>query len=187
MLLLSKLMFLEGETANLHKSRYRVSDDHCFSLQTISGFTPISSGCFSGSTMLSKIIILAHGTQQGILVGWEMLNYMGFALYMQNYLGLRQAGLLSFKCCFLGGETFLEEFGSVLGAIRIGYMVAYRHVSITATFGNDVVSTASGDQDWLVRTNSNGTDKLLDAQRIKVVEGTHPTIPPAFSTRFWDI
>lgn len=178
---------MEADAARLYKDRYYVPDDHCFSLQPIAGFTPISSGCLGGSTMESKIIILSHGNQWIICVGPRPLNYRDFALYMQNDLGLRRAGLLSFKCCRLGEGTFLEAFRSILGAMRIGYMIAYRYETMTRTFGDNVVHIATGPLDGMERIMSSGRKKRPDELRVKVVEGNHPTVSPVFSMRFWDV
>ncbi|HBA9837240.1 TPA: hypothetical protein J1487_004152 [Escherichia coli] len=68
------------------------------------------SGFLSNCTLQSKVIILAHGTQDYIdCAPFGHMSPVTFLLSLYHSLGLRNAGIISFKSCNLGAGFFLEK------------------------------------------------------------------------------
>lgn len=179
-----------------YKARYQTPDTHCFSAQSIPGFSNLSPICLAGATMRSKIIIVAHSNET--VIGIDSIIIQGvqsqmkgkqFALHLYR-LGLRMAGLLSFKGCSLGQGQFLDELKEALDhvCLCIGNMVAYIGVANLTPWSNNITNipywtdVSVGPED--TKLHNNIGDKLPDQLRIRVVKGNVPVLPNIFSARF---
>ena len=111
-----------------------------------------------------KLFIVSHGEANG-----EIGNQDGGTLAADlKQWGLKQVGLITFKCCNLGRGSFLELFVSecTLHGITVGWVKGYTGAAIT-------YRGITGDPYEFVRGDHN-IPKFGDA-RYKIVQGNHPT------------
>ncbi|MFX2611655.1 hypothetical protein [Enterobacter mori] len=138
-------------------------------------------------TCQSKIIIMAHGAlpPERTCSG---LDAVLMARLLQ-LLGVTDVGLISFKSCYTGLDSYLGEFTVACKSnnIRFGWCLAYIDIS-TLTWIHPVtgkirylkrqVIGEREDADFLEYFASKGTRKAPDADRVRVVKGT-PGLPGA--------
>lgn len=104
--------------------RYGAAAQDCFSDQAFKGFQQDSLNCVN-SDLATKVIVCAHGCKQGLNGG---MDAAGTAKYLKD-LGVTQAGLIAFKACQVGKESFLDDLATALHQNRVsfGYLIAYKH------------------------------------------------------------
>jgi|KBSSwiStaDraftv2_1062776.scaffolds.fasta_scaffold07794_8 hypothetical protein len=121
-----------NESATTYRKYYSLPPSDRFvdeSSKADSGWTTLSSGSLSAITLQDKLFIVAHGSPTHVaeytarsladsLAGW----------------GLDEVGLITFKCCHVGRDTFLEDFVKYAGrvsGIKIGWVKGYRGAAQT--------------------------------------------------------
>lgn len=147
---------------------FQKSDGHSLDLDKYNGF-------LSHATLDSKIIILAHGTPDYIdaspLGDMYPINFLDF---LYNKMGLRYAGVISFKSCMLGSGFFLDKCKKncdlLFDRLKVGWWKAYKGIAATH-FSMNSCSFSSGEEDYYLRKESGCRDKLTDESRIKLVRG----------------
>lgn len=147
------------------------------------------AGFLSKSTILSKVIILAHGTENYIDASplGEMYP-VEFLSFLYNELGLREAGLITFKSCNIGKSFFLEKCAQscslVFKDLKVGWWKGYKDISATHFIPNSC-SFSSGVEDYNIRASSNVESKLSDDLRVKFVKGNIEVNPLYCSSPRW--
>ncbi|EFG6833426.1 TPA: hypothetical protein RXP34_003275 [Escherichia coli] len=135
----------------------------------------------SASTLQSKIIVLAHGTPDYIDCSpFGLMSPVQFLLFLYNELGLRCAGIISFKSCYLGSGFFLEKCSAncelLFKDLKVGWWKAYKGVAATHFLFNSC-SFSSGEDDYILRKKTEGGEKLSDDFRVKIIRGNHDVSP----------
>ncbi|EBU9822100.1 hypothetical protein ABSZ42_004876 [Salmonella enterica subsp. enterica serovar Newport] len=144
----------------------------------------------SRTTLGSKIIVLAHGTADYIDASPFGNMYPVFFLqFLYDKLGLRNAGLISFKSCMIGSGYFLDKCAQtcelVFKDLYVGWWKGYKQTSATH-FKTGSCSFSSGSEDYDLRENSNCEFKLNDDARIKFIKGNIYVSPPYASGKRWE-
>ena len=115
-------------------------------------------------TLRDKLMIVAHGGVDNVATK----NYEDLALALYNW-GLREVGLITFKCCLVGRSDFLEQFVRYVGpddTIKIGWVKGYRGPAIL----NYRLSTGKPHEE--IR-NDTASGSKSGASRYKIVAGIH--------------
>jgi hypothetical protein len=159
--------------------RYRIPITRFFVLAGSAGRSGHgTSSPLSEVDLTSKLIIIGHGHPWAI----EGMDHWQLAHKLFEF-GLRRVGLISFKSCYLGVDSFLDDFAAALNArgVRFGWLIGYRGPvwmmdGPTARDHHEVV----GPEDF-------GLHKVglknSDHERIRLVRGNTEVIIPG-SRRF---
>lgn len=132
-------------------------------------------GFLNRATRESKIIILAHGTADYIDASpLGNMNAIEFLIFIHDILGLREAGIITFKSCMIGSGQFLNKCagnaGLLFDSFKVGWWKGYKGISATH-FMNETCFFSSGEDDYYLRKKTNGRDKLPSNLRIEIVKG----------------
>ncbi|HBA9837748.1 TPA: hypothetical protein J1487_004723 [Escherichia coli] len=146
-------------------------------------------GFLSNCTLQSKIIILAHGTQDYIDCSpFGQMSPVTFLLFLYHGLGLRKAGIISFKSCDLGAGFFLEKCKTncelLFKDLHIGWLKAYKGISASHFLYNSC-SFSSGRDDYFLREKTNCESKLNDDIRVKILKGNVDATPCDIKGQRW--
>jgi hypothetical protein len=161
--------------------RYRIPITRVFVLAGSAGQSGHgASSPLAEVDLTSKLIIIGHGNPWAI----ERMNAWQLAHKLYEF-GLRRVGLISFKSCYLGGGSFLDDFARALDAcgMRFGWLIGYR--------GPVWMMDGPTEQDHheVVGLEDFGLHKVglknPDHERIKLVRGNAAVIIPG-SRRFGD-
>lgn len=184
-----------------YRGRYGIPHANCFRMEGggIKGTGDNGHSPLGELDLSSKLIVLAHGSPDTIeLMG---RSYHPSELFQLLYAcGLREAGLISFKVCYLGQGTFLETFKECAGrrsGVRLGWLSAYIDNACFMRPSDDAPESyrqvfRTGFRVGMQETNlcfdSHGTAaKFADAKRVKIIKGNAPAFPLLPSSRFpWD-
>jgi hypothetical protein len=123
-----------NESATTYRKYYNILAKDRFvppdqSTKADSDWTRLSGSSLAPVTLQDKLFIVAHGSTT------QVADYHANALAdtLASW-GLGEVGLITFKCCFVGRDKFLEDFvkyaGRVAG-IKIGWVKGYRGASQT--------------------------------------------------------
>ncbi|MFX2611788.1 hypothetical protein [Enterobacter mori] len=133
----------------------------------------------------SKIIVVAHGSPPPKVMCARLDAILVSRLL--RMLGVTEVGLISFKSCFTGLGSYLEEFtvSCTHENIRFGWCLAY--INATGLTWTDVATGESkyfrrqlvGAHDLYTYLLSGGYGKLPDSYRVRVVKGKL-TLPDEF-------
>ncbi|EMD3084762.1 hypothetical protein VQY72_002144 [Salmonella enterica] len=147
------------------------------------------TGFLSKSTVSSKIIILAHGTEDyidaspfGKMYPVELLSFL------YDELGLLEAGLITFKSCNIGKGVFLEKCAQncslVFKDLKVGWWKGYTDICATHFISNSC-SFSSGTEDYKIRASNSAENKLSDEIRLKFIKGNIAVNPLHCSSSRW--
>lgn len=141
----------------------------------VPGFSFATKSSLKGMTLASKLIVIAHSDES--YVGPCTPKALAREL---RKMGLRQVGLISFKCCMVGNGDYLEQLiQEASGCIDIGWALSYKGLS-TLRDGHLRIH-----DEKLALTFGILRQKHGDAARVKVVRGNVPVLPPhGWSERF---
>ncbi|MFX2611663.1 hypothetical protein [Enterobacter mori] len=136
-------------------------------------------------TSKSKIFIIAHGSRPPTVTCARLDGVLMSRLL--KILGVTEAGLISFKSCHTGRDSYLEEFAAACthDNIRFGWCLGYINYAGLCWKGLITGSTGYhkrqlvGIADSLLYHMSCGLGKLPDSYRVRIVEGTL-TLPEEF-------
>lgn len=148
------------------RKRYQLKDCNIITLTRKSRFE-ITGQELANLSLHSKLIIVSHGDENTLRTSFQgLINHFElFELLLD--LGLREAGVISFKACNIGSGFFLEKFKSELCSdMKIGYLLAYKSYSIEI-WGHEGI----GCFDTSLRFFSCGLLKLPDSFRVKIIKG----------------
>ncbi|HET8708294.1 MAG TPA: hypothetical protein VFM46_18450 [Pseudomonadales bacterium] len=155
------------ESASTYRKYYSIPAAKRFvetgeSHKTDSHWTRLASQSLSHITMADHLIIVAHGSVDR--VGNAGPN--GLANMLKSY-GLEEAGLISFKCCHVGRQSFLEDFlkAADKSNIKIGWVKGYRGRAATE-FGGLMKPRE-------IVTHKNSLGYKFGSKRYKIVKGKH--------------
>ncbi|MFX2611657.1 hypothetical protein [Enterobacter mori] len=151
---------------------------------TMAGELAAMSGVFAGKlTGQSKIIITGHGDEPPHVSCSDLGAVLMSRLF--KVLGVSDVGLISFKSCYTGQSTYLEDLTAACKreGIRFGWCLAYINWSGIATdlYCKKFYSRRQvvGFPDLLTYLISCGFAKLPDSFRVRVVKGSLE-LPPEF-------
>jgi len=187
------------DAAYVWRERYRIPTERSFSFryppgrslagQPPLGFKPLEPGSLSFSGLGTKLIVVSHGLPDGLALQRTILG-SGQVAKLLAVCGLREVGLLAFKGCLIGKGAFLDRLVAYLSSrnIGVGWLIGYKDVSRTQTLLLDTPASgprtygyeAIGTMDLLMR---NATEKLPDAERVKIVKGNRFVVPPGGASR----
>jgi hypothetical protein len=120
------------KSANDLKEKYQIPDEKCYSTLPAQGFTTKERNFLKQATVYSKIIIVSHGNGGEVIAkrGDQIGGYIPqrFCHFLVTVMGLKQAGILSFKGCSIGSSTYIEELREHLdrNKVKIGWLSAYK-------------------------------------------------------------
>lgn len=159
------------------------------------GWNTLTDECFLGQsaerpTMQDKIMIVAHGTPTYVGGGVDEngKDFEGENSYTAEILalamsawGIKEAGLITFKCCNVASGNFLEQFVGYAGKrdrMKIGWVKGYTGLAATDT----KMFTGKPTEDITVEVELPFFGKvnkpIYGDSRFKVVRGTHPFAVP---------
>jgi hypothetical protein len=103
--------------------RYAVPPQNCFADVAFDSFQKESADCVQ-SDLSTKLIVCAHGCKFGLS---SNLDANGVATYLKK-LGVSSVGLVAFKACEVGKDSFLDDLSDALdkNQISFGYLIAYK-------------------------------------------------------------
>lgn len=160
---------------NSYKRRYNIDNKREINIRKI-----IDNGGYTGNelsdvTISDKLIVISHADAKYLSVQrLGLISPFEFVELLFN-LGLKEVGIISFKCCHLGAKSYLEDINKELYCdIKVGYMSAYKRSAVTI-FGHEGV----GFIDSMIRLASAGLLKLPDRWRVNFVRGN--TQAPMYS------
>ncbi len=188
------------------RDRYQIPPERSFSLPYPSGgrlagevppgFTALGPSSLSFSGLETKVMVVSHGVRAGLALSGVALNGGDVAALLAGY-GLREAGLLAFKACWLGKSpsgclfwrrAFLDQLLTHLSRrdIGVGWLIGYKNVSRTHVVYIETPTVglhahafeAIGPADEALRSQSNGRLKLGDDERVRVLRGNRCVVPP---------
>lgn len=172
--------------ATAWKQRYAIPDHLCFTapLKTgysLKGYRPLTPGCLSFSDLETKIIVISHGLPTGIVINGRLSSARTVTDWLAQW-GLGQVGLLTFRGCWLGAGTFLDEMAARLTkcGIAAGWLLGYKYAVSQVGF---TAHECSGDADWRLRCRTKGRSKFPDSERVKIVQGNCDVVPPTGPSR----
>ncbi|HBA6820975.1 TPA: hypothetical protein J1W43_004730 [Escherichia coli] len=163
------------DSVKSYRKRYNIDSNREVNIREVI----VNGGCtgkeFSDVTIDDKLIVIAHADARylraqkiGLMSPFEFVELL-------SILGLKEVGIISFKCCYLGAKSYLEDIKNELYSdIKIGYMSAYKRSAVTI-FGHEGV----GFIDSMIRLISAGLLKLPDRWRVNFVRGN--TQAPRYS------
>ncbi len=148
-------------------NRYNIKECNIIRIRNIIEQGGIYGNELSCVTINDRMIVIGHAEPLFIRCqGRGNLSPFQFVELLYE-LGLKEVGIISFKCCRLGKKTYLSEIKNELyDEILVGYMSAYRKSAVTI-FGHEGV----GFVDSMVRLFSFGFLKLPNRLRVNVVKG----------------
>lgn len=162
---------------------YCVLTDQTFRPASMPGWMQSATpNAFAGRvTRRSKLIVVGHGTLDTV----GQYTPIGLTLRLM-VLGIREVGLVSFKCCHTGAGSFLDDFAATCDRMKLtfGWCIGYRHRAATLEDGHEVTTL----RDDLLWNCSGGRRKNPDSERIRLVRGTLPIpadIASRLGPRFW--
>ena len=131
------------------------------------GWTALGEGAsneLKKITMADKLFILSHGESNGQIGNGSSPDVL--ARDLKNW-GLKNVGLITFKCCNLGIGSFLEMFVSACSGkkITVGWVKGYKGIAKT-------LYDLGGTPYEFVRK---GIIPKFGDDRVKIVQGNHPT------------
>ncbi|MBS9009121.1 hypothetical protein KEQ57_23195 [Escherichia coli] len=160
---------------NSYRKRYNIDKKREVNIRVI-----IDNGGYTGDelsdvTIDDKLIVISHADARYLRVQkLGLISPFEFVTLLSN-LGLKEVGLISFKCCHLGAKSYLDDINNELYSdIKVGYMSAYKRSAVTI-FGHEGV----GFIDSMIRLASVGLLKLPDRWRVNFVRGN--TQAPMYS------
>jgi hypothetical protein len=131
------------------------------------GYTSVEDRAFAlrPMTIADKLFIISHGGANGVI--GEDKSPDTLVRDLKNW-GLKNVGLVTFKCCHLGRGSFLEMFVSACSqrGVTVGWVKGYTGLSRT-TYG------ITGEP-WELVLGDHKIPKFGDA-RFRIVKGNHPT------------
>jgi hypothetical protein len=168
--------------AQAWRDRYSIPLDRCFAYSdtAVDGFRPLEAKSLSFAGLSTKLIVVCHGLERGLVVQGELV----FAESMAGLLvawGLRSVGLLSFKACLLGVGTFLNDVEADLRRrrVEIGWLIGYRH-EVRLGLGRHEVADGADER---LRVATNWRGKQADEGRVKIVKGNVHVVPTSGPTK----
>jgi hypothetical protein len=182
LLLLDPQDFALRQSALRWKRRYRIPDHLCFSVGAAKGYATLHKKSLSLSNENTKILVICHGDSDN--VGVQGVGYAAqpFATFLR-YHGLRRAGLLALKGCYLGKAAFLDHLavGLQIHGCRVNWLIGYRGSAVQLPFcSHETV----GDIDFWWRLITLSHSKLSDHHRVKVIPGWPGAAPLPGSQRY---
>ncbi|EHR8377115.1 hypothetical protein K5Z09_004566 [Escherichia coli] len=158
-----------------YKRRYNIDNTSEVNIRNVIDNGGCTGNELSGVTINDKLIVISHSDSRYLRA--QKLGFLSpfeFVELLYN-LGLKEVGIISFKCCYLGAGSYLDDINNELFSdIKVGYMSAYKRSAVTI-FGHEGV----GIIDSLVRLASGGLLKLPDRWRVNFVRGN--TQAPGYS------
>ena len=174
--------------ARAWRDRYSIPMDRCFAYSNtaIDGFQPAEAHSLSFAGLSTKLIVVCHGLEQGLVVQ-RRLCFAESAAGLLVAWGLRSVGLISFKACLLGAGTFLNDVEADLRRrqVQIGWLIGYRH-AVRLGAGRHEVAFYDDERihvDERIRLATNWSAKQADEGRVKIVKGNVHVVPPAGPTK----
>lgn len=127
------------ESAEVYRAWEQVPDDRKWSDPVSDGWQELHRGCFRQAgipvpTLQDKLMIIAHGSLTHVGVensalespGGQGFDAQDLAVWLKQW-GIEEIGLISFKCCYIGAGTFLEDFiRESANKLRIGWVKGYK-------------------------------------------------------------
>jgi hypothetical protein len=134
------------EAAEVYREWEQVPDNRKWADPNSDGWQELYRKCFSGAgvpapTIQDKVMIIAHGSTSHVgtesSTGVETPGASGYdahdlAVWLGAW-GIKEIGLLTFKCCHVGSGNFLEDFVRNLGKanLRVGWVKGYKGAAST--------------------------------------------------------
>lgn len=186
---------------------HRVGSEFRFTSEKEANWSRFEDGCFKKlpngpPTLSDKLMVVGHGShdQVGLLahgdksgVGWTANQ---FAMKLWE-CGLKEIGLITFKCCDVGKANFLKDLSTEFGnfKMKVGWLKGYTDAVHIIERDSDDVKEAGGKKGDVYaaverpKTFFEGLSPFLSSDdyfvnykddRVKLVKGnTHVTITPA--------
>lgn len=149
-----------------YKRRYNINDDKVINIRQILERGGVSGKELINVTINDKLIVISHADAEYLRApGIGLITPFNFVELLSD-LGLKEVGIISFKCCKLGAKHYLLDIKNELYDIKVGYMSAYKRSAVTI-FGHEGV----GFVDTMIRLVSVGLLKLPDKWRVNIVRG----------------
>ena len=162
------------------KKRYEIPESHIIKItKTNRGL--VTGRELSAVSLRSKLIVISHGTERTLQTCFqgEINHFEFFELLLE--LGLKEAGIISFKACNIGKGTFLEDLRNELfNELEVGYLLAYKGYAVTVWRHEGV-----GFIDTSIRLFSCGVLKLPDHFRVKIIKGNASLRKTAVIKKRW--
>jgi hypothetical protein len=135
-----------NESAETYRVWENVPDNQKWADQEQTGWQGLENKCFKGKgipapTLQDKMMIIAHGSPTHVGVpasaAETIMDGSGYdanqlATWLANW-GLEEIGLLTFKCCYVGTGSFLEDFvrHASKKKLKVGWVKGYRGPAAT--------------------------------------------------------
>lgn len=137
------------DSSEVYREWERVPDKQKWADPKSDGWQELYKGCFSDGgvptpTIKDKVMIIAHGSTTHVGTESSAVENPGGAgynahdlAYWLNRWGIKEIGLLTFKCCYVGAGNFLEDFVRALGTnnLKVGWVKGYKGVASTIKRG----------------------------------------------------
>lgn len=148
-----------------YQKRYNVSLKNIINFRFI--YDKITGHELSDVTINDKLIVISHADPKYLkCFGRGLMTPFEFVVLLTD-LGLKEVGIISFKCCKLGSKSYLQDIKDELFSdILVGYMSGYKKSAVTI-FGHEGI----GFIDSLIRLLTGGWGKLPDKYRVKIIRG----------------
>lgn len=182
-----------NDASEVYREWERVPDKQKWADPESDGWQALYKGCFNDGgvptpTIKDKVMIIAHGSMTHVGTessATETPGGLGFnaheLAYWLSRWGVREIGLLTFKCCYIGASKFLEDFVRALGTnnLKVGWVKGYKGTASTIKRGWIDVPFIGGVTGKPYERISREDNGLLDSvglplygnDRFKVVRG----------------
>jgi hypothetical protein len=133
------------DSAKEYQEWEKVPDKQCWSDPKCAGWQELVKGCFKQCspkpTINDKLMIIAHGSPSHVGIasssatetpGQEGFDAENLARFLAQW-GVTQIGLITFKACYIGAGTFLEDFVQAVPKFKwdVGWVKGYKGPAIT--------------------------------------------------------
>ncbi len=129
-----------NESAETYREWEKVPDNQKWADEESTGWQRLENRCFKGQgiptpTLQDKIMIIAHGSTTHVGTPASAVETPGGSGYDAHELatwlaawGIEEIGLLTFKCCYVGAGSFLEDFVRHLPKkkLKVGWVKGYK-------------------------------------------------------------
>jgi hypothetical protein len=129
-----------NEAAEVYREWERVPDKQKWADPESKGWQVLYRRCFNEGdvptpTIKDKVMIIAHGSTTHVGTESSAVETPGGIGYDAHDLavwldawGIKEIGLLTFKCCYIGAGTFLEDFVRSLAKknLKVGWVKGYK-------------------------------------------------------------
>jgi len=124
-----------SSSADDYIKHYMLVRNKCFRTSRAASdkYRHIEEGDYLGKvTAVDKMMVVSHGSKEGKITYMDReIDGRTLAILFASW-GIRNAGLITFKCCHLGKNSFLEDFRDACdNKINVGYLKGYLHETAT--------------------------------------------------------